>query len=96
MSSHAGLDFSSSQLSLPLSISGVALMVWSLVFFPVVQRCLGARACAVLGLGATVFLSVALGCTSYLAQVNLWLEIDLETGIQTSQCHISKMPAPHA
>ena len=64
----AGLDFSSSQLSLPLSISGVALMVWSLVFFPMVQRCLGARTCAVFGLAATVFLSVALGCTSYLAQ----------------------------
>ena len=66
----AGLDFSSSQLSLPLSISGVALMVWSLVFFPMVQRCLGARTCAVFGLAATVFLSVALGCTSYLAQAH--------------------------
>lgn len=65
-----GLDFSSSQLSLPLSISGVALMVWSLVFFPIVQRCLGARACAVFGLASTVFLSIALGCTSYLAQAN--------------------------
>ena len=66
----AGLDFSSSQLSLPLSISGVALMVWSLVFFPIVQRCLGARACAVFGLASTVFLSVALGCTSYLAKAH--------------------------
>ncbi len=56
-SSCAGLDFSSSQLSLPLSISGVALMVWSLVFFPIVQRCLGARACAVSGLASTVFLA---------------------------------------
>ncbi len=69
-SGSAGLDFSSSQLSLPLSISGVALMVWSLVFFPMVQRCLGARTCAVFGLAATVFLSVALGCTSYLAQAH--------------------------
>ena len=45
-------------------------MVWSLVFFPMVQRCLGARICAVFGLAATVFLSVALGCTSYLAQAH--------------------------
>lgn len=67
----AGLDFSSSQLSLPLSVSGVALMVWSLVFFPMVQRRLGARACAVLGLLVTVFLSVALGCTSYLAKAGV-------------------------
>ena len=71
-------------------------MVWSLVFFPVVQRCLGARTCAVLGLGATVFLSVALGCASYLAQVHLRFRIDLESGVHTSQCHISKMLAPHA
>lgn len=71
-------------------------MVWSLVFFPVVQRCLGARTCAVLGLGATVFLSVALGCTSYLAQVHLCFKIDLEPGIRTSQCHVGKMLAPHA
>ena len=67
----AGLDFSSSQLSLPLSISGVALMVWSLVFFPLVQRCLGARACAVSGLASTVLLAMALGSTSYLAQGNV-------------------------
>ena len=66
----AGLDFSSSQLSLPLSVSGVALMVWSLVFFPIVQRCLGARACAVTGLASTVFLAMALGCTSFLAQAH--------------------------
>ena len=40
------------------------------MFFPMVQRCLGARTCAVFGLAATVFLSVALGCTSYLAQAH--------------------------
>ncbi len=49
----AGLNFSSSELSLPLSISGAALMVWSLFCFPAVQGRLGARMCAVVGLAAT-------------------------------------------
>ena len=49
----AGLNFSSSELSLPLSVSGAALMVWSLFCFPPIQARLGARLCACSGLAAT-------------------------------------------
>ncbi|EIE22258.1 MFS general substrate transporter [Coccomyxa subellipsoidea C-169] len=66
-----GLSFSSSDLSLPLSVSGAALMVWSLFIFPTVQTALGAWMCAVTGLAVTVLLSVALGCTSFLAAAGL-------------------------
>lgn len=66
-----GLSFSSADLSLPLSVSGAALMVWSLFIFPTVQTALGAWMCAVTGLAVTVLLSVALGCTSFLAAAGL-------------------------
>ena len=48
----AGLDFSSSELSLPLSVSGAALILWSLFCFPPIQARLGARICAISGLAA--------------------------------------------
>ena len=46
-------------------------MVWSLFIFPTVQTTLGAWMCAVTGLAVTVVLSVALGCTSFLAAAGL-------------------------
>ncbi|CAL8468781.1 g8322 [Coccomyxa elongata] len=66
-----GLSFSSAELSLPLSVSGAALMVWSLFLFPSVQTALGAWGCAVTGLAVTVVLSIGVGCTSFLAQAGL-------------------------
>ncbi len=67
----AGLGFSSTDLSMPLSVSGVGLMVFSLFFFPAVERRLGARACTLIGLGVCVPLAIGMGATSFLAAAHL-------------------------
>ena len=62
-----GLELTSSELSVPLGISGAALMLWSLLAFPRIIRCLGARATALLGLSVLTIVSLVLGSISFLA-----------------------------
>ena len=62
-----GLALSSAELSVPLGISGGALMLWSLLVFPRVIARLGARATALLGLAVLAAVSLALGSLSFLA-----------------------------
>ena len=66
-----GLQLSASELSLPLGVSGAALMMWSLLVFPSVVKRLGARACALLGLYVSVLVPVALGSVSFLAAAHV-------------------------
>ena len=68
---HAGLQLSSSELSLPLGVSGAALMLWSLLVFPSVVKRIGARACALTGLYVSTLVPVALGSVSFLAAVHV-------------------------
>lgn len=44
-------------LALPLSFSGVVIMVYAMLFYPRLQRLLGVVSCVRLGLAATVLVS---------------------------------------
>ena len=68
---HAGLQLSSSELSVPLGVSGAALMLWSLLVFPSVVKRIGARACALTGLYVSTLVPVALGSVSFLAAAHV-------------------------